>query len=306
MLDILDKYKVNPNILERLQKQARDQSDVDLNIFDPKLETKRLLMNKEKGFLVQRRREYYNDFEDCIRDYKNAKIKNLQKHTKVHLSDGDNGDSDSEYVDCPDSNDLKSQSTLSSKSMPHVPSGDFNEDFSQHLDFQRLEQKPAPMVEAEPTFKVDETKAQIQTPVKAQTQTPTKAQLNLKCDASQIELKHESSAKLTTHNNNHNQIIDTSCNVSQANNRKPDSKVSPKRKSIAIDVNVAVHVPSTSIGVEKVAVNQNAADKQSKSSEAVQLTPKKQIAVPKDEQTKRKSCKKKHEGADRDPTQRWS
>lgn len=82
------------------------------------------VMNAEKGILTQHRREYYNDFEDCIRslDYKNAKIKSLQKQTKIHMSDGDNGDSDSDYVDCQSASDLlKNQSSLSSKSMPQVP-----------------------------------------------------------------------------------------------------------------------------------------------------------------------------------------
>jgi hypothetical protein len=116
VLDILDEYKVNRSILERL----RLRNDADVNIFDWKSDTKSLSMSKDKGPLVQHRREYYNDFEDCLRDYKNAKIKSIQKHTKVHLSDGDNGESDSEYVDCCDSNELKSQ--LSAKSMPHVPS----------------------------------------------------------------------------------------------------------------------------------------------------------------------------------------
>lgn len=82
------------------------------------------IMNADKGILTQHRREYYNDFEDCIRslDYKNAKIKSLQKQTKIHMSDGDNGDSDSDYVDCQSASDLlKNQSSLSSKSMPQVP-----------------------------------------------------------------------------------------------------------------------------------------------------------------------------------------
>lgn len=259
VLDILDKYKINPKIFERLQTQTRDQSDVDLNIFDWKLETKRHLMNTEKGFLVQHRREYYNDFEDCLREYKNAKIKSLQKQTKVHLSDGDNNpDSDSEYVDCSESNDLKHQSTLSSKSMPHVPS---------------LHQ---------------ETKAQKQVPPTTQSTTNS--------DSREAQIEHETLAQLTTHNDNHNQIINTSFkNTSTKENH--ECKVSQSdKKSMAINDNV--HIPTTSIHDINVHVNQKTADKQSKRSEAVQ------DIVKKDEQTKRKSCKKKVDGAVKDPTQR--
>lgn len=278
MLEILDKYKVNPKVLEHLQKQARDQNDADLNIFEPKLETKRHLMNKEKGFYVQHRREYYNDFEDCLRDYKNAKIKSLQKQTKVHLSDGDNGESDSEYVDCTDAGDLKLQSNLSSKSMPHVPTGNYQDSFCQQL-------------EPELTTKHNETEAQTQT------QTAQKAQLYTNYGVLQIE--HETSAQLTSHNNNHNQIIDTSSSTNSPLAIKVGSKVSEKEKSIAIDDNIAI--PSTS-STDDIHVNQSAADKPSKSVEVAPSPVK--IAPKRDEQSKRKSCKKKLDGAAKDPTQR--
>lgn len=275
MLDILDKYKVNPRILERLQQQQRDQNDADLNIYDWNLETKRHLMNTEKGFLVQHRREYYNDFEDCLREYKNAKIKSLQKQTKVHLSDGDNNaDSDSEYVDCTDSNDLKHQSTLSSKSMPHVPSGNYEDNICQ-LKSQTVRN------EAE-----------------AQTQKLLKTQLNTNSDV--LRTQNETPAQLTSHKNNHNQIINTSCKNTSAIN-DDECKVNLKQKSIAIYDNI--HIPSTSIENIKVPVNQKSADKQSKPNEAVESIPE-QRPVKKDEQTKRKSCKKKLDGASKDPTQR--
>lgn len=274
MLDILDKYKVNPRILERLEKQARDPSDVDLNnIFDWKLETKRHLMSQEKGFLVQHRREYYNDFEDCLRDYKNAKIKSIQKQTKVHLSDGDNGESDSDYVDCTEPNDLKSQSTLSSKSMPHVPSGNYQDSFCQQLE---LKQKSS---------KRSETTAQAH----AKAQAPVKAQLNTKCDVSRIE--HETPAQLTSHNNNHNQIINTSCNNTLE--VKNDSKVSQNKKSIAVDD--SVHILSTAIDETNVHVNQTSADKQPKPpvEAAKSTTAQTHSTKQKDEQQKRRSCKKR-------------
>lgn len=279
MLDILDKYKVNPRILERLEKEARDRSDADLNnIFDWKLETNRHLMSQEKGFFVQHRREYYNDFEDCLRDYKNAKIKSIQKQTKVHLSDGDNGESDSDYVDCTESNDLKNQSSLSSKSMPHVPSsGNYKDSFCQQLE---LKQK---------TTKRNETST---TQATAQTQAPVKAQLNTNYEVSRIE--HETPAQLTSHNNNHNQIINTSSSCNNNLTVKNDIKVSPSKKSIAVDD--SVHTPSTTIDKTNVHhVNQNSADKQSKApvEAAKSTTAQTHSTKQKDEQSKRRSCKKR-------------
>jgi hypothetical protein len=295
VLDILDKYKVNPKFLEHLQKTtAREQQhEADLNIFDSRLETKERSMDTEKGFLVQQRREYYNDFEDCLREYKNAKIKSLQKQTKVHLSDGDNGDSDSDYVDCADINDLKHQSTLSSKSMPHVPSGNYQDNFCQQL-------------ELKPTTKRNETEEQTQT----SSSSSLKAQLNTNYEV--LRIKHETSAQLTSHNNDHNQTtIDSSCSNPLVVAVKTDCKVSStSEKSITIDdVNIIeartpIHIPSTSD--TKLHVNQTVvgADKQSKANEAVKVTPV-QIVANKDEQPKRKSCKKKRESVIvHDPTQR--
>lgn len=80
-------------------------------------------MSNKKTIFVQHRREYYNDFEDCLRDYRQQNQKAKGKQSKVHHSDGDNNGSDSDYVDCTDvtTSDLRHQSTLSSKSLPHVP-----------------------------------------------------------------------------------------------------------------------------------------------------------------------------------------
>jgi hypothetical protein len=283
VLDILDSYKVNPKLIEHLRKTTSNQHETDLNIFGARLESKGLLMTSEKGIFVQHRREYYNDFEDCLRDYKNAKIKSLQKQTKVHLSDGDNGDSDSDYVDCTDTNDLKAQSTLSSKSMPHVPTENYQDRFCQQLEFK-------------PTLKCNETEAQTQTSLSS-----TKAQLNKNYDV--LRIKHETSAQLTSHNNDHNQIIDSSCKKPIVAAIKNDDKVSSTcEKSIPDNV----HVLSTSTSESKRHVNQNAVDvdkQPSKVIETVTATPC-QI-VKRDESTKRKSCKKKLENIYvQDPTQR--
>jgi hypothetical protein len=246
VLDILDSYKVNPKLIEHLRKTTSNQHETDLNIFDTRLESKGRLMTSEKGFFVQHRREYYNDFEDCLRDYKNAKIKSLQKQTKVHLSDGDNGDSDSDYV------------------------------------------------ELKPTFKCNETEAQTQT-----SSSSTKAQLNTNYDV--LRIKHETSAQLTSHNNDHNQIIDSSCKKPLVAAVKNDGKVSSTcEKSIPDNIN------ALSTSDSKRHVNQNAVDvdkQPSKVIEVVTTTPC-QI-VKRDESTKRKSCKKKSENIYvQDPTQR--
>jgi hypothetical protein len=270
VLDILDKCEVNPKLIEHLKKTTvKNQQNEAVNIFDLRLDTEGSSMNTEKGFLVQHRREYYNDFEDCLRDYKNAKIKSLQKQTKIHLSDGDNGDSDSDYVDCADANDLRQQATLSShKSMPHVP-GNYQDNFCQQLDLK-------------PTTKRNETETQTQ-----KTSSSLKAQLNKNHGV----LRIETSAQLTSHNNDHNQIIDSSCKSPLKVAVKNDCKVSSTSAKSIVD-----NIPSTSD--LKLHVNQTVVgvvDKQqSKSIEAVKVTPV-QIVAKRDEQTKRKSCKKKQE-----------
>lgn len=250
---------MNPKLIEHLHKTTADQHETGLNIFTSRFERKGRLMASEKGFFVQHRREYYNDFEDCLRDYKNAKIKSLQKQTKVHLSDGDNGDSDSDYVDCADTNDLKS--TLSSKSMPHVATENYQDNFCQQLELKK-------------TTKRHETKAHTQATSKSM-----KAQLNTNYDVPRIK-------PVTSHNNDHNQIIDSSCKKSSvaAAAAKSDGKVSICEKSIPIQStsNTKHHVNQTVVDVDK---------QQSKSIQAVTATPA-QI-VKRDESAKRKSCKKK-------------
>ncbi|CAH1718285.1 unnamed protein product [Chironomus riparius] len=124
------------DVIDKNSKFTEHQHNADLSSYNyihltSANSLKAYSMSKEgsKRLLVQHRREYYNDFEDCLRDFKNQKIKSIQKQTKVHHSDGDNGESDSEYVDCTDnSSDFKQQSTLSSKSLPHVPVDDYHDD----------------------------------------------------------------------------------------------------------------------------------------------------------------------------------
>lgn len=197
----------NEKVLEQLQKLTSDVNNADLNNSGRKLEHKRHLMTSEKGIFVQHRREYYNDFEDCIRDYKNAKIKSLQKQTKIHLSDGDNGESDSDYVDCNDSSDLKLQSSLTSKSMPHV---------CQQLELKETA-KETKRIEAE----------------------APKAQLNTNYDV--LKVAHKPSAQLPPHKNNLNQII----NVSSTASIKIDEKLKERKLSIHTETSsstIDVHV----------------------------------------------------------------
>jgi hypothetical protein len=111
VLDIINKYEIHPKVFELYQSDYFKRDETTTTTIST--------MNKIRSI----RREYYNDFEDCIRDCKNAnkQLKTVQKQIKIHHSDGDNGDSDSDYVDCCESNDannFKIQS--SSKSMPQV------------------------------------------------------------------------------------------------------------------------------------------------------------------------------------------
>lgn len=275
MLDILDSYKVNSKLIEHLRQTTANQHETDLNIFEARVESKGRSMTSEKGVFVQQRREYYNDFEDCLRDYKNAKIKSLQKQTKVHLSDGDNGESDSDYVDCSDTNDLKA-SSLSSKSMPHVPTENYQDKFCQQL-------------ELKPTTIRNEIQAQT-------TSSSKKAQLNTNYNV--LRIKHETSAQLTSHNNDHNQIIDSSCKKPLVVAVKSDCKVSS-----TCEKSIPDNVPIQSTSDSKQNVNQTAVDVDKQQSKVIHVTP--QATAKRDESTKRRSCKKKSENVSaQDPTQR--
>lgn len=103
-------------------------------------------MSDKKTIFVQHRREYYNDFEDCLRDYRQQNQKTKQKPGKIHHSDGDNGESDSEYLECNDiaAGDLKQHSSLSSKSMPHVSSEQHHQN---HLF--EIENRTTPIITAQ-------------------------------------------------------------------------------------------------------------------------------------------------------------
>lgn len=102
---------ISENLLKIIQLKGNLQEQLMNN-------ESRKCFSHNNSIRYQPRTEYYNDFEICLREYKNQKIKSLQKQTKVHLSDGDGSGSDSDYVDA--SSELKYQSTTS-KSTSHVP-----------------------------------------------------------------------------------------------------------------------------------------------------------------------------------------
>lgn len=110
MLDILDKYKIHPKLLAILQKEGRYVDELN---FDDVV----MSQTPRSASRSQERHEYYNDFEDCLRDFKNAKL-NLPKRN--NRRDGENGESDSEYLECCEGSEIKAQSTFTSKSMTHV------------------------------------------------------------------------------------------------------------------------------------------------------------------------------------------
>lgn len=233
-------------------------------------------MSKEgsKRFLVQHRREYYNDFEDCLRDFKNQKIKSIQKQTKVHHSDGDNGESDSEYVDCTDnSSDFKQQSTLSSKSLPHVPVENYHDDdnFRRESEYYKFTTKmpAASSVHVTTTTTTTKTKAsaaarticnEIETRT-SDTMATTKAQkppqmlikiksndgtqLNKNYDDCRKYSQSESTEQLKAHNRNNNKSSsnsnsnNNSCSSSSyKNNNNQNNQIVDRRTGSTDKVNV--------------------------------------------------------------------
>ncbi|XP_070506326.1 inactivation-no-after-potential D protein isoform X2 [Chironomus tepperi] len=232
-------------------------------------------MSKEgsKRFLVQHRREYYNDFEDCLRDFKNQKIKSIQKQTKVHHSDGDNGESDSEYVDCTDnSSDFKQQSTLSSKSLPHVPVDNYHDESDYYKFTTKMPAASSVHVTTTTTTtssrticnQIDTRTSDIMATTKAQ-KSPQKlkiksndgTQLNKNYDDCRRYTQNECTEQLKAHNrnnknssnsnNNNNSCSSSSYNKNNQNNQVVDrrtgsiDKVNVNEKSISID-----KCPSTS------------------------------------------------------------
>lgn len=274
-----------------------------------------------KRFLVQHRREYYNDFEDCLRDYKNQNIKTSQKSSRIHHSDGDNGESDSEYVDCTDNScELRQQSSLSSKSMPHVPTVDY-----QHNDGFRREISNAccnPVVAT--TRMIIDTQCSCDT-----------AQAIKSDEVAQLSKNYDKRSQVAAHSvNNNNKRINnnnTSCNSVSSNSTsknnqnnqlvdKKGTRVVVNEKSISIDEQrpststvpisddkkVSKKPPVVSSShqlpqlVDTSTIEVRVVTKQPASSidDDVKAT----VNVKKDD-AKRKSCKKR-QGSIRDPAQR--
>lgn len=263
----------------------------------------RLMNTKERVFSTparfERRREYYNDFEICLRDCKNQKIKSLQKQTKVHLSDGDNNsDSDGNYVDCTEPSDLKTQSSLTSKSMPHVPSGTFKDNtFSGPLERSKA---TAINTDNDDTVKV---------------KGPESAQLDI-CRDNNLKLKYEiqspskSSEQLTAYNNqkinrnnsssnNSNQTINDRSNTSGTNNH---NKVNPNEKSIRLSEKNKLQVNQNVIAVAQVVNKEAQLNELVKKPSAVVVD---ETCVKKDlhNQSRRRSSKKHDEIKSQDPSQ---
>lgn len=171
-------------------------------------------MSDKKTFFVQHRREYYNDFEDCLRTLPKS------KQSRIHHSDGDNGESDSEYLDCTDlaTGDLKNHSSLSSKSMPHV----------------------AGPIERRDHYEIDNRILSIITPERqaAAQQLSSKTKnlsLQIKNEMSQTsQLVAHDSVKSSNKNNNNNQPINR--NVTDTRVCDKVNKAFVNEKSMTIDV----------------------------------------------------------------------
>lgn len=251
-------------------------------------------MSKDKKpFLVQHRREYYNDFEDCLRDYKNQKIKSIQKQTKYHHSDGDNGESDSEYVDCTDGagSELKNQSTLASKSMPHVSIGD-NYQLREQFRLPEGIKTSAAVTPPSATTKTIESTINTHQQVKSNESRRKSVKsveattlknyyyddcAQSKCESSAQQLKtHDRNNK--TNRNNQNVI-----KVDESGGTKGSVKVNPSTSAISAQrLPQLIDVATAEV---RVATNSTSA------------------IAKKDELAKRKSCKKR-QGSIKDSTQR--
>lgn len=170
-------------------------------------------MSDKKTIFVQQRREYYNDFEDCLREYRQQGQKPKPKPSKIHHSDGDNGESDSEYLDCNDmtGGDLKHHASLSSKSMPHVASSE------NHHHRYEVETRTVSIITAE-----------------------RKAQLSSKAHnlSSQIKTEMSQTSQLVAHDsvksNNNNQPINKNVLDTRINDKA--NKAFVNEKSMTIDV----------------------------------------------------------------------
>lgn len=274
VLDILDKADA-----KRLcNTQQLMNNEMDLNNWR--------VASTEKGILTQHRREYYNDFEDCIRslDYKNAKIKSLQKQTKIHMSDGDNGDSDSDYVDCQSASDLlKNQSSLSSKSMPQVPIENICEPSLPRKSAQKAQKETYALVqkshEAQTTGTVD---LQHDMPKKSSPQKSTQiAQVEVTAQPTSMNTQRKTSASIRKRQ----QPIDSE--MTDSIGKEP--RASEKKE---IDTKTS----RTHVKNQCTASNDAASDK-------VEKGPVERLEE--NAKTNRKSCKKKVGNDALDRTQRW-
>lgn len=235
-------------------------------------------MSEKKTIFVQHRREYYNDFEDCLRDYRQQSQKTKSKQTKVHHSDGDNGESDSEYVDCTDAAtcDLRHQSTLSSKSMPHVPTGNYHHETGNRSLFSITTKQQA---------QLSATNNEL-------------GSTQIKQAKSHTAYDSKSSFKDTQSNNNRNknsnQVIDKRLVDTTKSDEKEKSKTFVNEKSMTIDGS------STAISLPKLYVN----DLKKPSAVSIDLSDV-AAAEKKDEakEKKRKSCKKRQSSV-RDTSQK--
>jgi hypothetical protein len=173
-------------------------------------------MSDKKTIFVQHRREYYNDFEDCLRDYRQQSQKPKSKQSKIHHSDGDNGESDSEYLDCNDmtAGDLKHHSSLSSKSMPHVA--------SEHHHHYEIENRTVSIITAERQTQLSSKANNLSAQIK-----------NEMSQASQL-VAHDSVKDSTKNNDNNNQPINK--NVSDTRISDKANKPLVNEKSMTIDV----------------------------------------------------------------------
>jgi hypothetical protein len=246
-------------------------------------------MSKDKKqCLVQHRREYYNDFEDCLRDYRNQKIKSIQKVTKYHHSDGDNGESDSEYVDCTDAGtgaEFKHQSVLASKSMPHVPTEAYHDNLCRVPESMKLAAMEAIAAERQ---SVKKTICRTAATATIARQSQTALQMT------------EAQLKAHSKNNYNNQNV---INKREEQQPREGGKVSAKTECPSTS---AALINERELKNDKIPAAINVQRSPQLIDAEVRVatnSPAAASVAKKDELAKRKSCKKK-QGSIKDPSQR--
>ncbi len=259
-----DSFIKRDYILDVVDSEEKSSFKFLENHFQPlRYDQVNVKMSDKKTIFVQHRREYYNDFADCLREYRQQNQKTKPK-SKIHHSDGDNGESDSEYLDCTNDvtvGDLKS-SSHTSKSMPHVSSE------SHHENEIKSHKATAEGRQAQLSSRVNNSGSEIRNDLSRAS-----------------KLIEHNSVNANDRNNNNKNNQPTNKNVLDTRESDKANKAFVNEKSMTIDV-----CPTTKISTPKLSTSD--VKKMTAVSIDISDIP---VVVKKDEvkERKRKSCKKR-------------